>query len=127
MALPRPAQVLTALKRLGYQDKPSVGDHVSAAKLLDHPEGPVTIKTGLDMGHCSKRDVARIQRQTKLKGEMWDKALAGDLSRADYHEHLRSIPKPDLLPPWWKAKFEEEAKQKAKEQGKGKGKGKGGA
>lgn len=118
MALPRPAEVLTALRRLGYMDKPAVGDHVSMAKLVaDHPEGPITIKTGLDMGLCSKRDVSRIKRQTKLSGKMWSEALAKKLSKEDYDEHLKGLPKAELVPHFWRHLFEtpeEPKKQKGK-------------
>lgn len=100
---PRPAEVLIALQRLGFVDKPSVGDHVDLYKLvLDHPDGQVTIHTGLDMGHCSKRDVSRIRRQTLLKGELWDRALKRDLPRTEYEDLLRATPKPDLVLPWWR-------------------------
>lgn len=105
----RPAEVLTALQRLGFVDKPSVGDHVSLFKAVpDHPDGQVTIQTGIDMGQspCSKHDVARIKRQTKLTADLWIRALDGDLTRHEYNEHLQSIPKGDLVLPFFKSKVE---------------------
>lgn len=100
-------EVLTALRRLGFFDKPTVGDHVDLWKLLkDHPEGRITIHTGLDSGHFSKRDRSRVQRQTKLYDEMWQRALDKKLPQAEYDEWLRSLPKADLVLPFWRSKFE---------------------
>ena len=87
----RPVEVLTSLKRLGYLDKPAVGDHVALFKSLpDHPDGKVTIQTGIDMGQgqCSKKDMARIKRQTKLDGDVWDKAMDHDITLPEYNELL---------------------------------------
>lgn len=97
----RPMLVVAGLRRLGYKDAPSVGDHITCAKLLDHPDGPITIKTGVDAKHCGKKEVARIQRQTKLKGTMWTAMLDKKLDQADYDDHLRSIPMQDLVPTFW--------------------------
>jgi hypothetical protein len=92
-----------ALQRLGFIDKPSVGDHVNLYKLvLDHPEGPVTLHTGLDMGQCSKRDVSRIRRESLLRGDLWSRALKRDLPRDEYDQLLRSTPKRELVLPWWR-------------------------
>lgn len=113
----RPAQVLTALRRLGYVDKPSVGDHVDLYKLLkDHRDGPVTIHSGVDMGTspCSKKDLSRIRRQTLLKDDaMWSRAMRKKLSKKDYEDHLRALPKADLVPPFWRYLVEEKARKEA--------------
>jgi hypothetical protein len=99
-------EVVTALRRLGYVDKPSVGDHLHCFKLLDHPEGRVTIRTGVDGKHCGKSDVTRIKRDTKLgEGDLWDRAMAKQLDQAEYDDYLKSLPKRDLVLPFWRNKF----------------------
>ncbi|HVM09913.1 MAG TPA: hypothetical protein VM345_15705 [Acidimicrobiales bacterium] len=103
MALPRPGEVLTALRRLGFKDRPGVGDHIDLFKSLDtHPQAPITLHTGIDGGHVSKRDVARIKRQTKLSDDMWERALNRQLTQADYEAHLNAMEKRDLVPEWWR-------------------------
>jgi hypothetical protein len=107
-------EVVNALKRLGYLDRPAKGDHVSLFKLVgDHPEGPVTIRTGVDSGQCGKKDVARIQRQTKLKDEMWERALARSLPVDEYNAHLCAIPKAELVIPFWRSMFDGQAPKEA--------------
>jgi hypothetical protein len=116
---PRAAEILVALRRLGYVDRPSIGDHFALYKLVrDHPEGPITIHTGLDMGHVSKRDVSRIRRETKLSGQRWERALGKKLTREDYDEYLRSLPKADLVLPFWRSLFESTDRERSEsEQG----------
>ena len=111
MADLRPAQILDALIRLGFRDFPAFGSAIDLRKMvLDHPEGGVTISASLDMDRspCSSRDLKRIQRSTKLTGELWERALAGDLSRQDYDEHLRGIAKGDLVSSFWRFLFEKD-------------------
>jgi hypothetical protein len=104
---PRASEILVALRKLGYLDKPAIGDHFALYKLVrDHPEGPITIHTGLDMGHVAKRDVARIRRETKLSGKLWERALDKKLTREEYDEHLRAIRKADLVLSFWRPMFE---------------------
>ena len=100
-------EVLTALRRLGYEDKPTVGDHVDLWKVVEgHPEGRITLHTGLDSGHFSKRDQARVKRQTKLDDELWARALARKLPQEEYDQHLLTLAKADLVLPFWRSKFE---------------------
>ena len=107
MGEPRPMEVLTALRRLGYEDKPGVGDHVDLWKLVkDHPEGPITLHTGLDSGHFSKRDQARVRRQTKLDEDLWLRALDRKLPQDEYDKHLLTFAKADLVLHFWRHKFE---------------------
>ena len=108
----RPIEVLSALMRIGYRDKPGRGDHVRLFKsLTGHPDGPVTLQAGLDTGvsPCSKKDIGYIRRSTKLQDDtMWTAALNKKLAREEYDAHLRSIPRSELVPPAWKHIVERE-------------------
>lgn len=107
MALPRPMEVVNALKRLGYLDKPSIGDHISLFKLVaDHPEGPVTVRVGVDCGHMSKKDLTRIRRDAHLKDdELWGRALKKKLPVDEYDRYLAGIPKADLVIAFFRPMF----------------------
>lgn len=108
---PRVGEVIVALRRLGFIDKPAVGDHISFFKLLsDHPcpcDGPITLHTGVDGSVMSKGDVARIKRQTGLVGgDLWKRVLAKRLPVKEYEEHLRTLPHADLVAPWFRQQIE---------------------
>lgn len=99
-------QIVTALRRLGYLDKPSVGDHIHLFKKLDHPDGPVTIRTGVDAKHIGRSDVDRVREDTKLDDDaMWAAALKRDLPVDDYDRHLKQHPKRELVIAFWRDKF----------------------
>lgn len=104
MAQPRPAEVLQALRKLGFRERPQIGDHFDLYKVVDHEDGRVTIHASLDMGRgeCTKHDVDRIRDSVHLKGALWKKALEKKLPKDEYEEMLRAIPKADLPDPFWK-------------------------
>lgn len=104
--LPRPQQICVALQRLGYIERPGKGDHRRLLKKLDHPEGPVTLHTGIDHNNFGRSDVARIRRDTKLEDDdMWQQALSKRLTTDEYDRHLLKHKKADLVLDFWRDKL----------------------
>ena len=101
-------EIVGSLRRLGYIDKPSVGDHIRLFRKLDHPEGPVTIQTGVDAKHVGKSDVRRIRKRTKLKDDdLWMRVLDHKLHRSEYEQHLAAFPKSELVIEFWRDRVTE--------------------
>lgn len=102
-------QVVTALRRLGYTDKPGVGDHIRLFKLIDHPGGATTIQTGVDGDHMGRSDVDRVRRNTKLTDDaMWAEALKKKLDPAAYDQLLVGLAREELVLGFWKSKVAEQ-------------------
>jgi hypothetical protein len=94
-------EVVSALWRLGFLDKPGQGDHVDLWKLLkDHPDGRVTIHTGLDANRWYEGDITRIKRETHLsEGDLWDRTLDKSLPLDEYNTMLMGKRKWELVIP----------------------------
>ncbi len=101
--------VVNCLRRLGFIDKPSVGDHFHLWKVLvDHPDGPVTIRTGLDTQKWYEGDLKRIRKETHLDGDLWRRALDKTLTRTEYDAHLKKKRKWELVIPFYAEKVKKE-------------------
>lgn len=121
----RPVEILTALRRIGFIDKPAVGDHVHMFKSYEHADGKVTIHTGIDMTQNPVRphDETRIRREAILKDEgVWAQVMAHELTEKQYETHLSAHEKWDLVLPFFREKVKKQVEQQRAAKAKAKAK-----
>lgn len=91
---------LRALVNLGFRVMEQRVGRVFVVKHITHPakQDGVTIKFLVQAAHFGRTSEEDIQRATRLVGTMWNAALDGSLSAAEYDAYIQSLPVSEISP-----------------------------